>query len=413
MAKVLTTDMFLTFFVTLGVYLYLIFQKGKIKRNVFSILFGITLGLSILTKGQVGIIYFIMIFGAMFLFKKDSANPKVFLSPILWAVTLLISGWWFLAVGIKHEGLLHYLFFREAVEASYSSKRFHPGPFYYYIPVLIGGLFPFWLLFPSIKKFSTNEKLKSLIGYTIFPFFLFSLFPAKLPTYLLPSTPGWAFLFGEKIEDRRKTLKIVSLGLSIFLFLLSLFVFFYGEKYIGLKTYDVAFIFFIGFIFSLFAFFFSFKKSEEVILATIFVSVLFSFLSFPTLVNKNMEKFKIAKETALSIKENIKEGDEVLELRTTVFSIPFYLQRKVYAFENNFFRKKFLKDKPEHILQTEEELKQFFEKTSNLWVIVDKKSELYLKENFPSFTLFRRGERYIVYISPQIKKRLGSTQPLE
>lgn len=407
MAKVLTTDMFLTFFVTLGVYLFILYQNGKVNKRLFSVLFGVTLGMSILTKGQVGIIYFIMIFGGMALFRKDFSKLKVFLSPVLWALALLSSGWWFLIVGLKHEGLLNYLFFKEAVEASYSSKRFHPGPFYYYIPVLLGGLFPYWVLFPSIKRFKSNVLLKFLVSYTIFPFILFSIFPAKLPTYLLPSTPGWAFLFCEKEDARKKLLKIVSLLLTLFLFFLSFVVYFAGEKYIGRKTDYAAIIFLIGAFFSLSAFFFSFKKGEEIVFAAIFVALLFSYLSIPTLINQNQEKFKIAKETAFSIKENISEEDEVLELRTTIFSIPFYLQKKVYAFENNFFRKKFLKDKPEHILQGEEELNKFIENTPYLWVVVDKKSEQFFKEKYPTFSLFKKGQRYIIYTSSKIKERLN------
>lgn len=407
MAKVLTTDMFLTFFVTLGVYLFILYQNGKISKRLFSVLFGVTLGMSILTKGQVGIIYFIMIFCGMALFRKEFSKLKVFLSPLLWILTLLSSGWWFLIVGFKHEGLLHYLFFKEAVEASYSSKRFHPGPFYYYIPVLLGGLFPYWVLFPSIKRFKSNLRLKSLVGYTIFPFILFSLFPAKLPTYLLPSTLGWAFLFGEKDGGRKKLLKIISLLLTISLLFLFFLVYFEGEKYIGRKTDDAAIIFLISALFSFFAFLLSFKKSEEIVFSIIFVALLFSSLSIPTLINKNQEKFKIAKETAFSIKENLREEDEVLELRTTIFSIPFYLQKKVYAFENNFFRKKFLKDKPNHILQGEEELDKFIENTPYLWVVVDKKSEQFFKEKYPTFALYKEGERYIVYMSSTIKERLS------
>ncbi|MCX7831090.1 MAG: hypothetical protein N2445_08570, partial [Acidobacteria bacterium] len=361
---------------------------------------------SILTKGQVGIIYFAMIFLGFKFFNKEDYSLKVFLSPFLWIVAFLVSGWWFIAVGIKHQGLLQYLFFREAVEASYSSKRFHPGPFYYYIPVMLGGLFPFWLLFPSLKNLITDRKIKSLFGYTIFPLVLFSFFPAKLPTYLLPSTPGWALLFNER-KEKKQFLQMISIIMSIFLICISFLIYSQGEKYVGKNLKEVSLILIVGSLFSLFAFIASYRKSEFVVITALFVSILFSSLSIPTLVAKNQEKFKIAQEMALSIKEKIQKEDEVLELRTTIFSVPFYLQKKVYAFDNNFFRKKFLKDKPEHILQTEEELNEFIGKTPLLWVIVDRKSENYLRENYPQYQPYFKGSRYIVYVSPEIKRRLG------
>ncbi len=109
----------------------------------------------------------------------------------------------------------------------------------------------------------------------------------------------------------------------------------------------------------------------------------------------------------MSIRQKIHPEDKVMELRTTAFSIPFYLERKVYAFENNFFRKKFLREKPPHILQGKEELDRFIAGNPAVWVLVDKKSEPYLKEHYPSFRLFASGDRYIVYVSTEVADRIS------
>ncbi len=405
MAKVLTTDMYLTFFVTLGVYLFLLYDKKKIDKLKFSIYFGITFALSVLTKGQVPILYWAMIFVTYTFFKKDFSSLKGFLSPLFILIAVSLCGWWFALVGIKHPGLLHYLFFKEGIEASYSSQRFHKGPIYYYIPVLIAGLFPLIFLFPNLKELK-EERSKLLYGYTFLPLIIFSLFPAKLPTYLLPSLPGWAILFS---LNTSKKIRLILSAISLFLFqiLLSLIVIFRGEKLLGVKATDVSILLIISSLFSLICLLLIKRKGEKSALAVLFISILISSISLPQIVSKNQEKFKIAKEISYAIKENLCDEDKVLELRTTIFSIPFYLERKVYAFQNNFFKKKFLSNRPDHILQEEEELKEFINKSPFLWVIVDQKSEQYLKENYPSFYLYRRGERYILYVSSEIKKRLN------
>jgi 4-amino-4-deoxy-L-arabinose transferase len=406
MSKVLTTDMYLTFFVTLGVYLFLLYDKKKIDKLRFSIYFGITFALAVLTKGYVPILYWAMIFITYAFFKKDFSSLKGFLSPLFILIALTLSCWWFVLVGIKHPGLLHYLFFKEGVEASYSSQRFHPGPIYYYIPVLLAGLFPLIFLFPNLKELK-EERSKLLYGYTFLPFIIFSFFPAKLPTYLLPSLPGWAILFS---LNTSKKMRVILSALFLFLFqtLLSLIIILRGEKLLQVKAADVSILLLISSFFSLLSLFIIKRKGEKIALVVIFISILVSSISLPQIVSKNQEKFKIAKEISYAIKENLSSEDKVLELRTTIFSIPFYLERKVYAFQNNFFRKKFLSNRPEHILQEEDELKEFIKNSPFLFVIVDKKSEPYLNENYPQFKLLKRGERYILYCSQDVYKRIKS-----
>ncbi len=395
MGKILTTDMFLTFFVTLGFYLFLNYSREKISRTKFSLLFGVTFAFAVLTKGQVALLYWAMIFITYCSFKKDLKLLKVFLSPLFILVALSLCLWWFILVGIKHPGLLQYLFLKEGVEAAYSSQRFHPGPFYYYFPVLIAGLFPLIFFFPSLNKLKEKES-KLLYGYTFFPFFIFTLFPSKLPTYLLPSLPGWAILFSMKGMSKTRT-KISLIALLLFQAVFLLFVFLNGENYLEREIIDISVVLLISCLLSLSGLLIFKMKEERAAFAVLFLSVAITSVSFPLIVSKNQENFKIAYEVSNAIKERIKKGDEVLELRTTIFSIPFYLQKKVYAFENNFFKKKFLAKKPEHIIVGEEELKSFIEKTPRLFVIVDRKSEQFLKENYPQFKLLKRGSRYILY----------------
>ena len=408
MAKVLTTDIFLTFFVALGYYFFKLMERGRLSRIMFELSFGAVAAMSILTKGQVPILYWALIFGGLALFRRDWGPLKTLLSPILLITMAALSGWWFIAVGLKHPGLLQYLFLKESVEASYSANRFHPGPVYYYIPVMLGALFPFWFLTPSPKKLFGDDRFTALIGYTVFPLFLFSLFPAKLPTYLLPSMPGWALLLAGSVKGAsRKRVAWMCSSLFVLQAAIALFIFVRGGRYIRADFTDVVVIMAAGAGVSLAGLCLALRKRSRAALIAVFLSLLSAGIAAPSIVAKHPEKFKIAERTALSIRQKIHPEDKVMELRTTAFSIPFYLERKVYAFENNFFRKKFLREKPPHILQGKEELDRFIAGNPAVWVLVDKKSEPYLKEHYPSFRLFASGDRYIVYVSPEVADRIS------
>lgn len=412
MAKVLTTDIYLTFFVALGYYLHSLRERGRLSRFRFDLMFGAVAAMSVLTKGQVPILYWALIFGGVALFRRDWGPLKTLLSPILIITMVVLSGWWFVAVGLKHPGLLQYLFLKESVEASYSANRFHPGPVYYYIPVMLGALFPFWFLTPSPKKLFSDDRFTRLIGYTVFPLFLFSLFPAKLPTYLLPSMPGWALLIAGSVKGASRK-RFIWMCSSVFILqvVIALFISVKGGRYIRADFTDVVVIMAAGASVSLAGLYLALGKKPKAALIAVFLSLLSAGIAAPSIVAKHPEKFKIAERTALSIRQKIHPEDKVIELRTTAFSIPFYLERKVYAFENNFFRKKFLREKPPHILQGKEELDRFMAGNPFIWVLVDKKSEPYVKEHYPSFRLFMSGDRYIVYVSPHISQRIKGIDP--
>lgn len=407
MAKVLTTDIYVTFFITLGFYLFNLREKEKLTGSQFDLLFGACCALAVLTKGQVPLLYWALIFGGIALFRRDLRPLKIFLSPLLLVTAAVLSGWWFAVVGVKHPGLLRYLFLRESIEASYSASRFHPGPLFYYIPVMLGALFPFWILMPSPRKLFNDPRCFRYVGYTVFPLFLFSLFPAKLPTYLLPSLPGWALLLSVSAKGAGRRVRFIPLAVAAILAGALAFIAIRGGHYLKADFTDVYVILAVAITLALAALYLAIRDRTHFALAAVFAAIVISGLAAPRIVAKDPEKFKIAENTALAMKEKIMPDDRVLELRMTAFSIPFYLERKVFAFENNFFRKKFLTEKPEHILQGEDELKKFMDENPAVWIVADRKSERFLLEKYPACSVFLKGERYIVYTSPGLSERLG------
>jgi 4-amino-4-deoxy-L-arabinose transferase-like glycosyltransferase len=85
-----------------------------------------------------------------------------------------------------------------------STVHNHPGPVWYYLPVLLAGLFP-WsgLLVPGLFGARPREVRADafVLVWLALPFAFFSLAGSKLPGYILPCVPPLALLAGRAASD--------------------------------------------------------------------------------------------------------------------------------------------------------------------------------------------------------------------
>jgi 4-amino-4-deoxy-L-arabinose transferase-like glycosyltransferase len=80
-----------------------------------------------------------------------------------------------------------------------STLHRHPGPFYYYLPVLLVGLFPWTgLAIPGLGSARPRRSRADLfvLAWLGLPLGFFSLAGSKLPGYILPCLPPLALLIG-------------------------------------------------------------------------------------------------------------------------------------------------------------------------------------------------------------------------
>jgi len=90
-----------------------------------------------------------------------------------------------------------------------TNKYHHPGPIYFYLPVLIGLVLPWTIVlaasFLSTRRWNWRGQLpvdRALVLaflWLVFPVVFFSLSGSKLTAYILPALPGAALLMGERI----------------------------------------------------------------------------------------------------------------------------------------------------------------------------------------------------------------------
>ena len=93
-------------------------------------------------------------------------------------------------------------FWKHHVERLYSASLQHVQPWYYYFPVLLGGLFPWTPLIGLLasKGMWRDQRKRFLAGVFCCGFFLFSVSLNKLPGYLLPLFPSIFVLLASQIE---------------------------------------------------------------------------------------------------------------------------------------------------------------------------------------------------------------------
>lgn len=136
---------------------------------------------------------------------------KLFAYPWLpLAVVLLIALPWAFLQHRAEPDFWRYFFVEEHLKrftsGTYDRK---PQPFWYFIPVLLGGVMPVGLLWIAGARGCTKEWLKRpfvrfMLCWAVFPFLFFSAAKCKLGTYILPCFPPLALLLASALRNARK-----------------------------------------------------------------------------------------------------------------------------------------------------------------------------------------------------------------
>jgi 4-amino-4-deoxy-L-arabinose transferase-like glycosyltransferase len=158
-------------------------------------------GLGTLVKGPIAVVLAAMVVGPVLLTKPRQAVRLPWGRMI--AVYLLVTAPWFFAIGRKHPEFWHFFFVHEHLQRFLEPGHARPGPVWYFLPVLVAGLFPWSCLAPA--GWFRPPRLKRgagvlLAAWILLPVAFFSLSKSKLPAYVLPVFPALAVWLAAVLE---------------------------------------------------------------------------------------------------------------------------------------------------------------------------------------------------------------------
>jgi len=170
---------------------------------------GVLLGLSVLAKGLGPLALFLP--AVWFLRRK---LRDLFL---LLAVTAMIATPWYALIILRQgQPFIDEFFWKQTFGRLASHTLAHERPFWFYLPVLIGGLFPWSPLLAILfdKRIYKDRRAVFLLIWSAWVLLFFSVFINKLPGYVLPLFPAVAGLLGIALipAEQRSSKMIWSLG---------------------------------------------------------------------------------------------------------------------------------------------------------------------------------------------------------
>lgn len=213
MGHINTLDMGLSGMMTLALCSLLLAQRDqatKTEQRNWMLLCWAGMALATLSKGLMGIV---LPGAVLFLYTFAARDWRIWqrlhLLPGL-LVFFAITTPWFILVSQANEEFLRFFFIHEHWERFTSKIHRRAGPWYYFIPLLLVGIFP-WLglLFQSMwegakQRVSTFQPGKLLLIWAVFIFFFFSISNSKLPSYILPIFPALALLIAMHLEHKSR-----------------------------------------------------------------------------------------------------------------------------------------------------------------------------------------------------------------
>jgi 4-amino-4-deoxy-L-arabinose transferase-like glycosyltransferase len=161
---------------------------------------GLFCGLAVLAKGPVGLLLPGLAALGWLIATRDGAAARRLLSPAAVLLFLAVAGPWYLLVyRAQGQAFVDVFLLDHNVRRFTSTIHRHPGPPWYYLPLLLGGLLPWTgLLIPAVAQARPRRDRGDLfvLGWLLLPLLFFSVAGSKLPGYILPCLPPLALWMG-------------------------------------------------------------------------------------------------------------------------------------------------------------------------------------------------------------------------
>jgi 4-amino-4-deoxy-L-arabinose transferase-like glycosyltransferase len=201
-------DICLLFFFLLSLYFFRLARSSERRRGIFLACFYVACGFAVLAKGPLGIVLPGLVIGPFLLLRGELRFVRRMM-PIRGALlVLLVAAPWYAAVALRDPEYGSYFLIRKNLLQFLSTDQRHVQPVYYYLPILIGGFFPWSFLLPLGVARAVRRRLRDIEEGRLFCllwfaviFLFFSVSRAKLSTYILPIFPAMSLLVALPIAE--------------------------------------------------------------------------------------------------------------------------------------------------------------------------------------------------------------------
>ncbi len=337
LSRVNIIDMTLSALLTLALFSFYIFYKENKKRWLY--IFYIALALATLSKGLIGIvlpggvIFFFMLFTRDFKILK-----RLFLTPAI-LVFFLVCVPPFYMVCKKNPDFFYFFFIQEHFLRYATKMHDRYEPFWFFIPVIIGGLFPWTLgLFVNVKNYLSKQQINLyLILWVVIITLFFSASSSKLIPYILPVFPPLAILIAKNILALKDYAKITKIWLWVFTVLtvilcISAILIFNG--FISLKRINEALVYktpvtlicTLCFVFCISFWVYKKQAKKMLIVHSIFA---FCFLAVSLPFFSALATQRSTKTLSKMLKPLLQPQDIVLHFQTYKQDMPFYTKHRI------------------------------------------------------------------------------------
>jgi 4-amino-4-deoxy-L-arabinose transferase-like glycosyltransferase len=194
-------DMTVSFYLMLSLFaFYFYFKEGK---KIWALVFYGAMALAVLSKGLIGIVLpGGVIFWFMIFTRRWDIIKKLLYPPGIILFFAFCAPWFYLVCKVNPD-FFRFFFIQEHFLRYATKMHGRYEPFWFFIPVILGGLYP-WVggLFLSLKNvFSKKEDAVFLTVWFAVMFLFFSASSSKLIPYIIPLFPPLVLIIARNIMD--------------------------------------------------------------------------------------------------------------------------------------------------------------------------------------------------------------------
>ena len=173
------------------------------KISTYAIVAGVALGLSILTKGLVGVVFTCIFAACLAAYRPSAIGRLTLVLVIAGGVAAVVAAPWYVAMERAHHGYLYYYFVERHLHGYLTATQRHGGrPFWYYLPIVVGGALPWTGYLAGALRGARGHPFRLVLwGWFIVGLAFLSIGESKLITYALPLFPALAILIGEYLDS--------------------------------------------------------------------------------------------------------------------------------------------------------------------------------------------------------------------